>query len=156
MAHHEQATGQAPASPGPEDRELRDALREHGQRYTAQRAAVYTFLASVRTHPTAEDVFRAVRQELPGISLATVYNSLEALVGCGLASRLAFSDGSARYDGQVEPHLHARCDTCGRVVDVFGTSEGELLGALTPPPAAFEVTGIRVELTGSCAGCKAG
>jgi len=140
------------------EQELRQALRAHGQRYTQQRAAVYAFLSSVRTHPTAEDVFQAVRSEASGISLATVYNSLEALVGCGLATRLAFSDGSARYDGQVEPHLHARCGGCGCVVDVHGTSEGELLDALTRAPTAveaFRVTGIRVELTGMCADCGA-
>ena len=134
--------------------ELREALRQHGQRYTLQRAAVHSFLSQVRSHPTADEVFLAVRQELPGISLATVYNSLEALVGCGLATRLAFSDGSARYDGQVDPHLHARCSTCGRVVDVYGSSEASILEAVPPAPEAFQVDGIRVELTGLCRDCQ--
>ena len=54
-----------------------------------QRAAVYAYLASVDSHPTAEDVFYAVRDSLPRISLATVYTALETLVSVGLATRLS-------------------------------------------------------------------
>ena len=68
---------------------LRDALAMSGQRYTEQRAAVYRHLCAVETHPTADDVFTAVRVAIPDISLATVYKSLETLVGCGLAAKLS-------------------------------------------------------------------
>ena len=64
---------------------LREALEGSGQRFTEQRAAVFRYLAHTKVHPTADEVFLAVRQDLPGISLATVYKSLETLVGCGLA-----------------------------------------------------------------------
>lgn len=143
------------------DPTLSAALQRHGQRLTRQRAAVHRALAATRSHPTAEEVFRAVRGELPEISLATVYSNLEVLVRCGLAIRLSLSDGSARYDGQMDPHLHGRCDSCGKVFDLHGSSEAEVLASLSSgdsalaTAAAFRVTGIRLELTGRCEDCDA-
>ncbi len=99
---------------------LRRALQESGHRYTDQRAAVFRLVARSRVHPTAEDVFLGVRTEVPGISLATVYKSLETLVSCGLAKKLTQPDGSARFCGRIEPHHHARCLACGSVSDVTG------------------------------------
>ena len=58
------------------DLQLRRALQSSGQRFTEQRAAVYRYLASTDIHPTADEVLSAVRSDLDGISLATVYKSL--------------------------------------------------------------------------------
>src|SRR5271165_1627199 len=88
---------------------LRQALGKAGWRYTRQRAAIYDHIHSTTEHPTAEEVFRTVRQQIPNLSLATVYNSLEALVDAGLATKLTSSDGPARYDGRLDAHYHLRC-----------------------------------------------
>src|SRR5437870_2281632 len=92
-----------------EDAQLRHALEQAGWRYTHQRAAVYAYLRSVESHPTAEQVFAAVRQHIPNISLATVYKALEALVDAEVASRIADESGPARYDGRSDAHYHLRC-----------------------------------------------
>lgn len=136
------------------DAVLREALDASGQRYTEQRAAVYRFLAGTEMHPTADDVFLAVRSAIPDISLATVYKSLETLVGCGLATKLTYGDGSARYDGRTDPHHHARCIRCGSVRDVPGQLEP---GAVEPLRTleGFRVQGYRLELVGVCADCGA-
>ena len=132
---------------------LRKALEETGHRFTEQRAAVYRFLSSTTSHPNADEVFQVVRSDVPGISLATVYKSLETLVSCGLAAKLSYSDGSARYDARTDPHHHARCVGCGRVMDVPGQfSEGEL-DLLGDELTGFSVTGYRLELTGFCSHC---
>lgn len=136
------------------DAALREALDASGQRYTEQRAAVYRFLAATTTHPTADDVFLAVRSEIPDISLATVYKSLETLVGCGLASKLTYGDGSARYDGRTDPHHHARCLRCGSVRDIPGHLGADAVRPLEPV-AGFQVQGYRLELVGVCASCGA-
>jgi Fur family peroxide stress response transcriptional regulator len=132
---------------------LREALEANGQRYTEQRAAVFDFLASTDTHPTADEVYLAVRRQLPAISLATVYKSLETLVGCGLAVKLTYADHSARYDGRTDPHHHARCVQCGRVLDLVGDVSREEIDALRGPERGFTVTGYRLELSGYCADC---
>lgn len=138
------------------ERNLRRALELRGQRYTEQRAAVYRFLHATDVHPTAEEVFRRVRTELPGISLATVYKSLETLVACGLAQKLGYGDGSARYDGRTDPHTHARCLSCGRIADVAGPAPSAEPIAVHGQGGPFRVTGVRLELTGYCAECDPG
>ena len=142
-----------PASSQATEQRLRNALAASGQRFTEQRAAVYRHLCAVETHPTADDVFTAVRVSIPDISLATVYKSLETLVGCGLAAKLSYGDGSARYDGRLDPHHHARCLDCGVVIDVPGQLDGDVLGALGPV-RGFGVEGYRLELVGHCDGCR--
>lgn len=139
--------------PASSDLLLRHALEANGQRFTEQRAAVYRFLAGTDTHPTADEVFLGVRRMLPGISLATVYKSLETLVGCGLAIKLSYSDGSARYDGNTDPHHHARCNVCGRVMDVHGVLPSLEREEPLLHTEGFKVTGYRLELTGYCAAC---
>lgn len=132
---------------------LRSALESKGHRFTDQRAAVYRFLLGTDQHPTADDVFTAVRAEIPDISLATVYKALETLVGCDLAMKLTYGDGSARYDGRTDPHPHARCLTCGRVLDVPGRLNAAVLEQLGTVHD-FAVEGYRLELVGYCRTCR--
>jgi Fe2+ or Zn2+ uptake regulation protein len=133
---------------------LREALELNGQRYTEQRAAVYRFLMGTEAHPTADDVFTSVRHDIPDISLATVYKSLETLVSCGLAIKLTYGDGSARYDGRTDQHHHARCLRCGRVADVPGSVDATALAGQLQPGRGFAVEGYRLELVGYCADCQ--
>ena len=133
---------------------LRTALEASGQRFTEQRAAVYRFLRQTREHPSADDVFTSVRTVIPDISLATVYKSLETLVSCGLASKLTYGDGSARYDGRTDPHPHARCLACGKVRDLPGHVDAASLTGVGELPG-FTVEGYRVEVIGTCASCEA-
>lgn len=136
-----------------QDDRLRAALEANGQRFTEQRAAVYRYLHSTQTHPSADDVFTYVRGVIPDISLATVYKSLETLVSCGLASKLTYSDGSARYDGRTDPHPHARCLACGNVRDLPGRLSAESFLNLGDLPG-FAVEGYRVEVVGVCETCQ--
>jgi Fur family transcriptional regulator, peroxide stress response regulator len=133
------------------DLRLRRALEASGQRFTEQRAAVFRYLSRTDVHPTADEVFLAVREDLSGISLATVYKSLETLVGCGLAVKLTYADDSARYDSRTDPHHHARCFVCNRVIDLAGDISAREIDALRS--SGFTVTGYRVELSGYCSEC---
>ena len=139
--------------PHESDQRLRQALEASGQRFTEQRAAVYRYLAGTDVHPTADEVFLGVRMDTDGISLATVYKSLETLVGCGLAVKLTYSDGSARYDGRTDPHHHIRCLACGKVADIPGAMDPAEVRELSRKATGFSVTGYRLELSGYCAAC---
>ncbi len=130
-------------------------MADRGQRFTRQRARVYEVLAATDQHPTAEEVYRKVRQSLPSVSLATVYKSLDALVRCGLAQKLSYGDGSARYDAFADVHPHMRDLETGRVLDVPGDMVQDLALAVPDDVAArieqrtgFHVSGLRVELLG--------
>jgi Fe2+ or Zn2+ uptake regulation protein len=131
---------------------LRRALEAHGQRFTEQRAAVFRFLAGTFEHPSADEVFTAVRGEIPDISLATVYKALETLVSCGLAVKLTYGDDSARYDARTDDHFHSRCLRCGIVRDVPGES---VEMPRVQVGEGFRVEGFRVEVVGYCPPCAA-
>ena len=135
------------------ERALREALEANGQRLTEQRAAVYRFLHGNTEHPTADEVFTAVRAQIADISLATVYKALETLVSCGLAMKLSYADGSARYDPRTDDHFHARCLRCGTVRDVSGNAVSGPLPAIEPADG-FRVEGYRLEVVGYCATCS--
>lgn len=143
------------AAPCPvEDAAVRRALEAAGWRYTRQRAAVFAYLHGTDSHPTAEQVFAAVRRQVPHISLATVYKALEALVDARLANRIAGDHGPTRYDGRSEPHYHLRCRDSGEVLDLPLPYDPTLLDKLDPRLAemlrqqGFEITGHRLELVG--------
>src|SRR5438105_14058345 len=136
------------------DEELRQALEKAGRRFTRQRAAVFAYLHSVESHPTAEQVFAAVRRSLKRISLATVYKALDALVAAGVASRLTSEDGTARYDGRSDSHYHLRCLKTGQVRDLPLDYDPGLIERLAPQltqwlrEQGFELIGHRIELLG--------
>lgn len=134
--------------------ELKQRLGQRGYHLTRQRAAVFNYLSQVNTHPTAEEVFIAVKRKLPRISLATVYKNLEALVECGLATKLTYGNDSARYDIRTDPHHHTRCLGCGRISDVDLEPDQEASLKKIKPQPGFEVREYRVELLGYCRQCR--
>jgi Fe2+ or Zn2+ uptake regulation protein len=142
-----------PCGPRTEE-ELRQTLVQAGWRCTRQRAAVFHFLRMEHSHPTAEQVFAAVRKEIPHISLATVYKALEALVDAGLAARVPDEHGPTRYDGRSDAHYHLRCERTGQLRDLPLAYDPQLPAKLAPELVeqlrlqGFEITGHRLELVG--------
>lgn len=139
----------------PVEATLRSVLESNGQRFTEQRAAVFRFLCGTTDHPTADEVFTAVRAQIADISLATVYKALETLVSCNLATKLTYGDGSARYDARTDEHFHARCLACGAVRDVDSASIQGGLPEISPADG-FRVEGYRLEVVGYCGVCTPG
>lgn len=133
--------------------ELRQQLHAQGAQLTPQRAAVFEYLNGVEHHPTAEEVYLAVRPKLPRLSLATVYKNLEALVKCRIVSKLTYGDASARYDIRTDHHYHTRCLECGKIWDLDAKEGSELLKRIKPQ-AGFEVKDYRLELLGRCQECR--
>ena len=80
----------------PEPKSYAETIHEKGFRFTDQRRAVYDALMNRRDHPTAVEVFMRVKGKVPSISLATVYNCLETLTGCGLVKTVNTRIFSAR------------------------------------------------------------
>jgi Fur family peroxide stress response transcriptional regulator len=125
--------------------EAASRLRERGARMTAQRRAVLDILYGNRTHPTAEEMVREVRNRLGCVSAATVYNTLQTLEDMGFVRRIDGLESRAHYDPDTSEHQHIICKNCRRVWDV---SSIELP---TDLPEGFKVTDILVQ--GVCAQC---
>jgi Fe2+ or Zn2+ uptake regulation protein len=124
------------------------------QRHTRQRQVILEELQKVTSHPTAVVLYEIVRQHLPKISLGTVYRNLDLLVQAGLVQKLEACGEEAHYDGNVQPHNHLRCITCGRVDDILSLPLDLLEGAENDF-RGYRVLGYRLEFVGICPECQA-
>ena len=95
-----------------------ELMASHELRCTRQRRALLDALRATKSHPTAEQLYRSAGSKSDGMSLATVYNTLEAFCKAGLAQRLPSPQGSARYDATVENHVHLRDEVSEAVIDL--------------------------------------
>jgi Fur family peroxide stress response transcriptional regulator len=132
----------------------RDAtLARSGLRLTEQRRQVYDALLARRDHPSAVEVFMRVKARVPHISLATVYNCLEALADCGLVRHVPCEKGGSRFCPNLEEHGHFFCEECGAISDVPLRKDGEAGSAWHVPRGAF-VRSVEATFRGLCPSCK--
>lgn len=87
-------------------------------KYSAQRELIKQKVIGNRQHLTADEVYLMVKQEMPNISLATVYRNLNMLVEAGLIAKIAFPNASDRFDGCTAEHFHMVCVRCGAIFDI--------------------------------------
>ena len=134
----------------PDDR-LNERLATRGFRFTRQREHVYAVLLRKRDHPTAEEVFIRVKHEMPDISMATVYNCLDALVECGLARQVTMERGATRFCPNMREHGHFYCDLCKNVFDIeLSAAPGIAL------PKGYRAERYDIAIHGRCPACGNG
>lgn len=132
---------------------MAEALRVAGFRITQQRKAILKVLGSTKAHPSARQVFQEAQKEYPGISLATVYNTLETLVKRGLIKVMDYQYVDNRHETNLDPHINLICTVCGKIQD-FG--EGlSIPKESVKKELGFEVQEYRMEYYGICADCMA-
>ena len=133
---------------------LSGALRERGQRVTPQRLVIARVLEEMRRHVTVEAVYGEVGRRMPGVSLPTVYATLELLEDLGLVHRVATEGGAVVFDPRTDAHHHMMCRRCGAIQDVEAEVQaGALLAAARE--AGFAPDEARVVIRGLCAACAA-
>lgn len=120
-------------------------------RITKQRRAIFAALQGDASHPTAEEVYLRVKEELPHISLATVYRNLKLLARQGLIREISTGEGPNRYDFRTHEHAHFQCDRCGRILDVDMGLPRELTRGLER--TGFRVRSHELVLHGLCPDC---
>jgi len=118
-----------------------------GLRMTRQRCEVYKVLMGNRNHPTASEVYEQAKVNMPGISLATVYNCLEALVAHGAVKQVNFERDSSRYCPNLTEHGHFYDVVSGEVIDV-PLKKGVALSDLLDLPEGAEIEHIEITLRG--------
>jgi Fe2+ or Zn2+ uptake regulation protein len=130
---------------------LSQRLESSGLRCTKQRNHVFQVVAESHDHPTAEDIFERTRRRIPEISFATVYNSLAALVQCGLVRQVTLEKSPARFCPNMREHCHFLCELCGGVTDV-DLPGGDGLGMRLP--LGYTISGLDISLRGRCPKCQ--
>src|SRR4051812_37461047 len=108
--------------------QLNQRLAHSGFRFTPHRHQVYDVLLEHRDHPTAEEVFIRAKKQMPEISMATVYNCLDALIKSGLVRLVNVDRGATRFCPNMQEHGHFVYDLCGAVYDVEVSSPSALTG----------------------------
>jgi Fe2+ or Zn2+ uptake regulation protein len=132
---------------------LTDLFRAHGRKITAQRLCIFRALEGDVTHPSAERVHERVRQEMPNVSLKTVYQTLNDLADLGAIAVRDVGTGSARFDPNVEAtHHHLVCRRCGKVRDLAVDCPG--LRVSRRATQGFEVDSAEVVFRGLCDTCR--
>jgi Fe2+ or Zn2+ uptake regulation protein len=121
-----------------------------GLRMTKQRQEIYRILIGQRDHPTANEVFMRAKDRLPNISLATVYNCLEALVQHGIIRQVNFERESSRYCPNLREHVHFHDAKSGAIHDVDFKPGFELSDILDLPPGIL-IDDIEITLRGQFA-----
>ncbi len=129
-----------------------DALKKSGVRITPQRHAILEYLIYSESHPTADEIYKALEGDFPNMSVATVYNNLRVFRNAGLIKELTYGDASSRFDFVTHDHYHIICDECGTIVDFHhpGLDEVERLASHV---TGFKVNSHRLEVYGTCPSC---
>src|ERR671931_31105 len=117
------------------DQRLEAALRAGGHRVTSQRLVLYRVLSDLGRHAHAEEIARASSERLPGLSLPTVYATLELFEDLGLVRRVDAGGPAALFDPRTDPHAHFACRKCGAVSDLGPFIERAIDLDVTAPPA---------------------
>ncbi len=121
-----------------------------GLRLTKQRREVYEVILQKRDHPTATEVFLRVKERIPGISLATVYNCLETLAENGLVQQVNLDRAPSRYCPNLREHGHFHCETCGGVSDInFPATTASMVSL----PRGAKVNRVDFSIRGLCPAC---
>lgn len=130
-----------------------ETLKKSGVRITPQRHAVLEYLLTSMSHPTADEIYKALEDRFPNMSVATVYNNLRILREIGLVRELTYGDDSSRFDSNMKEHYHIICEECGKIVDFHYPTLDEI-EALAEKVSGFEISHHRMELYGKCKECS--
>lgn len=132
--------------------ELTHAFRQQGLKLTRQRQVLFDLLHENGTHPTAEALHAAAAQRVPGISLRTVYQTLNDLTAMGELHAISLAPGAVRFDPNTDAHHHAQCDRCGALHDVYVE---DLPPLRTRGLDGFRTEGTTIVFRGLCDACVA-
>jgi len=123
------------------DQHIRAQLKAYAIQPTAQRLAIAATVLHTDRHPSADEVFETVNRELPTVSRATVYNTLNLFVEKGLCRTLTLREGRIVYDPNMAPHHHLLDEESGRIYDLPWDA---LEVTLNTPIEGFDVTTMEV------------
>jgi Fur family peroxide stress response transcriptional regulator len=139
----------------PNEEVFLNGLRQAGMRITAQRRAICAYLAATASHPTPYDVYQAVTDSHPGISRATVYNTLNTLQQLGLIVEISFGSEHTHYDTDPEPHINIICLRCHTIQDYYGDVSLDRLYEDVQHSFDFQPVAAKIDIVGFCPSCRA-
>src|SRR3954451_13481134 len=141
-------------SPPRDDAGLAELLRERGLRATSQRVVMHRLLRDRNRHVSAEELLSDAGEKLPGVSLPTVYATLELFEQLGIVRRVNGGGGTLLWDTRADAHHHMICRKCGRIDDMEIPLDLER-ARRSAARSGFEPDLAEVVVSGLCANCAA-
>jgi Fur family peroxide stress response transcriptional regulator len=123
-------------------------------RMTKQRKTILEVLKNTDSHPTADWIYEKVKQEIPNISLGTVYRNLNLLAEKDKITVINYANDQSHYDGNTKNHYHFRCNKCNNVFDLEVKLFEKEIDAIVNNNTDFEVDSHRLEFYGLCPDCQ--
>lgn len=117
-----------------------------------QRDFIVGFLKDAYTHPDAQEIYLAVKEQFPHVSLGTVYRNLEFLTENKIIKKIQKTGGNDRYDYVRENHNHALCRKCGKIYDFFFALDKAVLQSAVG--AQIEIDDADFLVVGVCETCR--
>lgn len=118
-----------------------------------KRNAILAGLQRSKEHPSAEALYAQLKQEIPDLSMGTVYRNLALFKKQGLAAGIATVDGVERFDGNIHPHVHFICSDCGAVIDLDDVQVPDSLTHTAEASCGGKVNACQLSFTGRCKAC---
>jgi Fe2+ or Zn2+ uptake regulation protein len=137
-----------------DDAEFTELLRNSGLRATSQRVVMHRLLRDRPRHVSAEELLSEAGEQLPGVSLPTVYATLELFEQLGIVRRVNGGGGTLLWDTRADAHHHMICSNCGRIEDMETPLDLER-ARRSAARAGFQPDRAEVVVTGLCASCAA-
>lgn len=123
-------------------------------RKSQQRERILEIIKQTRSHPTADWIYQQLKDEIPDLSLGTVYRNLKVLMEQGHILKLPFGSTYDRFEAKISPHYHLVCEQCGEVRDFETTLYNEINKRVMNSSSTFKVTRHRIDIFGICEKCQ--
>jgi len=136
---------------------FREICAAHGIAVTHQRQVLYEVMQKLHGHPSPEEIYAAVKKQIPAISLATVYKNLHLFIESGVFKEMSMHHGSLRVEMNAHEHHHLVCSQCKSVSDIPEADVSKLLGLSSKRKRAangFQIQRLAIDVIGLCAKCQ--
>lgn len=129
---------------------VREEFKKHGIKTSYQRIKIFNYLYGSHSHPSVDEIYTHLCDEIPTLSKTTVYNNLSMFIEKGLAREVKIEKNESRYELNIGPHGHFKCISCGSIIDF----EAEFLKSDLDCLDGFDVESKSLYYTGICPKCR--
>lgn len=123
------------------------------KRYSKKRQAILDLLKQTKEHPGAESIYRQLKPVYPDLSLGTVYRNLKEMDEDGTIASVAVVNDRERFDGRNDPHTHAICTECGKIIDLDTITLPPDLLSRAGEASEFSIAYAKLQFVGVCDEC---
>lgn len=132
------------------NKEIYSFLQEHSIKPSMQRIKIFEYLIKYKTHPTVDEIYQSLNEDIPSLSKTTVYNTLKLFVKKNVAIPILIEENETRYDADTSIHGHFKCINCDKVFDFKITnSDLESLNI-----KKYDIKEHHIYFKGICENCK--